>query len=187
MGKWKGIVGKSFDPEAFHKYVAGLEFASWKPEFVVLHNTYKPNLANWHEVSGKERMKNLVTYYRDDLKWSGGPHVFAADDLIWVFTPLTVPGVHSPSWNEVSWGVEMAGDYDVEAFDSGPGAKVRANAVAALAVLHARLGLDSSTIRFHKEDPETTHKNCPGKNVLKPDLVKRVHQAILALRSAETA
>ena len=183
MAKWKGIVGKSFNPEAFHRYVATLTFASWRPKFVVVHNTFEPNLVNWHDASGEERMENLVTYYRDEEKWSAGPHIFAADDSIWVFTPLTVPGVHSPSWNRVSWGVEMVGNYDVEAFDSGAGAKVRANAVSALAILHARLSLDSSTIRFHKEDPKTTHKCCPGENVSKPDLVKRVHEAILALRA----
>jgi hypothetical protein len=183
MVKWKGIVGRSFDPEAFELYASSLVFGSWKPEFVVVHNTFEPNLANWHEASGEARMQNLQTYYRDTMKWSAGPHLFVADDLIWAFTPLTVPGVHSPSWNGVSWGVEMVGNYDVEAFSCGPGAKVAANAVAALAILHARLAIDSSTIRFHKEDPLTTHKNCPGKNVVKADLVERVHEAILALRA----
>jgi antitoxin (DNA-binding transcriptional repressor) of toxin-antitoxin stability system len=35
--------------------------------------------------------------------------------------------------------------------------------VAALAVLHSAIGLDSHTLRFHREDPQTTHKGCPGK------------------------
>jgi len=63
------------------------------------------------------------------MKWSGGPHVFVADDLLWAFTPLTVPGVHSPSWNDVSRGVELVGDYSTEQIVPG----LKANAISALA------------------------------------------------------
>ncbi|HEV2715317.1 MAG TPA: hypothetical protein VGU64_08645, partial [Terriglobales bacterium] len=70
--------------------------------------------ADWHKHSGEERMRALERYYRDENHWSGGPHLFVADDLMWVFTPLNVPGVHSPSWNRVAWGVELVGDYDKE-------------------------------------------------------------------------
>lgn len=66
-------------------------------------------------------MQNLQSYYRDTMKWSGGPHLFVADDLVWAFTPLTVPGVHSPSWNNVSWGVELVGDYSTEQIVLGSG------------------------------------------------------------------
>jgi uncharacterized protein YgiM (DUF1202 family) len=33
-------------------------------------------------------------------------------------------------------------------------------------------------LHFHKEDPETTHKSCPGKNVVKSDLIKAVQAEI---------
>jgi len=42
------------------------------------------------------QMENFVKYYRDKHKWSAGPHLFIDDKMIWVFTPLTVSGVHSP-------------------------------------------------------------------------------------------
>jgi hypothetical protein len=176
VSSWKGIVGKGFTPAEFAQYVEQCSMEAWKPSFVVLHNTASPTLAQWHQVPGGVRMRNLESYYRG-LGWSAGPHLFVADDLIWLFTPLTMPGVHSPSWNRVSWGVEMVGDYDVEAFDSGRGAAVRDNAVLALAALHQKAGLDSHTMRLHREDPRTTHA-CPGRHVDKADIIRRVHEAI---------
>src|SRR5215472_10964945 len=59
---------------------------------------------------------NLEDFYKNQQKWSTGPHLSVADDLIWTFTPLTLSGVHSPSWNSVASGVEMVGDYNVEPF-----------------------------------------------------------------------
>ena len=169
MSNWKGIIGKGFSPEAFVTYAAKLKFAEWRPQFVVLHNTASPKLSEWHSTAGEQRMKNLEDFYKNIQQWSAGPHLFIADDRIWVFTPLTVAGVHSPSWNSMSWGVEMVGDYNVEPFSE----PVRDNAVSALGTLHGLLGLDPSTLRLHKEDPKTTH-DCPGKNVDKADMIQRI-------------
>ncbi|HZU89654.1 MAG TPA: N-acetylmuramoyl-L-alanine amidase [Stellaceae bacterium] len=176
---WKGIVGRGFAPEAFAAYVAGLSFTAWRPHFVVLHHTGAPTLAEW--LAGPppaERLQNLVHYYRDELHWSAGPHLFVAPDLVWVFTPLATSGVHSPSWNLLSWGVEMVGNYNVEALDTGPGARVAANTVTALAVLHKRLGLDPATLKFHREDPLTAHRECPGLEVDKATVIARVQSEI---------
>ena len=158
MPTWKGIVGKSFSPDEFDAYVASLSFVNWRPQFVVLHNTAAPTLAQWHSVPGQTRMINLQSFYRDTQKWSAGPHLFVADDLIWVFTPLTMSGVHSPSWNLISWGVEMVGDFSTEAFKSPQ----KDNVIRALAALHSALGLNPNTLRLHKEDPKTTHV-CPDR------------------------
>jgi hypothetical protein len=125
-------------------------------------------------------MKNLESFYRDTQHWSAGPHLFVADDLIWAFPPLTTSGVHSPSWNSMSWGVEMVGDYNVEPFE----AAVRGNALSVLATLHALLGLDPHTLRFHKEDPKTTH-DCPGKNVSKVDIIQGVIDALAEEHAGE--
>ena len=57
---------------------------------------------------------------------------------------------------------------------------MRRNAVAALASLHAVLGLDPITLRLHKEDTCTKH-NCPGKHVVKTDVIKDI-QALLKER-----
>src|SRR5215471_7461508 len=178
MSTWKGIVGRSFSAQDFQQYVKTLVLADWRPQFVVLHNTASPKLSEWHKISGAERMKNLEDFYQNQQKWSAGPHLFVADDLIWSFTPLTVSGVHSPSWNNVAWGVEMVGDYNVEPF----GDAVCSNAVSALATLHALMGLDPTTLRLHKEDPQTTH-DCPGKNVSKDVIIQSI-LASLAKRQA---
>ncbi|HEY0797363.1 MAG TPA: peptidoglycan recognition family protein [Acidisarcina sp.] len=169
MPPWKGIVGKGFTASDFATYVASLSFNTWRPSFVVLHNTALPTFAQWHSVSGEQRMQNLQSFYRDTQGWSGGPHLFIADDFIWAFTPLTVPGVHSPSWNSVAWGVELVGDYATEVMSD----ELRANAIAALTILHGALGLDPSKLRLHREDPLTTHI-CPGSSVSKSDFISAV-------------
>ena len=181
MPTWKGIVGKGFSPDEFRQYVAGLSFSGWRPQFVVVHNTSAPRLSQWHSTPGGQRMLNLESYYRDTMKWSAGPHLFVADDLIWVFTPLTTPGVHSPSWNGVAWGVEIVGEFQDEAFSGA----IRANAIDALAILHQWRGLDPQTLRFHREDPLTTHKTCPGSNIVKPDLIAAVQARIANVSQGE--
>ena len=140
---------------------------------VVLHNTGAPSLAQRPLGLTRQHLANLEAYYRGQ-KWSSGPHLFVDDRQAWVFTPLTTPGVHSPSWNGTALGVEMLGDFESEPFDSGRGAAVRELAVDALAVLCGRLNLDPKTaLRLHREDPKTTHK-CPGKNVVKDAVIAAV-------------
>jgi hypothetical protein len=176
MPAWKATVGQSFTADAFDQYAATVTLTAWRPQFVVLHHTQLPTLADWHSVSGAQRMQNLENYYRNQMHWSAGPHLFVADDLIWVFTPLNVPGVHSPSWNALSWGVELVGDYDIEAFSP----QVKANGISALAALHDLASLAPSSLRFHKDDEKTTHKNCPGKNVIKSEIQDALVRALAA-------
>lgn len=176
---WKGIVGRSFTVDTFEEYVREKVAPRlvWKPDFVVLHNTMIPRLDQWHDVSGDRRMIGLESYYRDDQQWSGGPHLFIADDFIWAFTPLWVPGVHSPTWNNISWGVEVVGDYDKEELPQA----VFANIIGALATLHVTLdNLPANTLHFHKEDPATTHRGCPGQNIVKQEIVDALHAALNA-------
>jgi hypothetical protein len=170
--KWKGIVGRAFTADEFADYCAELrtEERSWHPELIVVHNTQIPSLADWHNVPGAHRMAGLQSYYRDEMHWSAGPHLFVADDVIWIFTPLTTPGVHSPSWNAVSWGVETVGDYEREELPES----VFNNLVSALVSLHRLGGFLEPTIRFHREDPRTTHHGCPGRNLDKAALVERI-------------
>jgi hypothetical protein len=170
---WKGIVGKSFTPAAFDKYCHELQWTAWRPSFITLHNMGAPSLAQRPDGLTEQHIQNLVTYYRDQQKWPAGPHLFIDDKQIWVFTPLTVSGVHSPSWNKIALGFEMLGDFEKESFDSGRGLKVRKNAVAAIATVSAILGLDPNTMKLHREDTATTHA-CPGKNVRKLEVIQEV-------------
>jgi hypothetical protein len=179
---WKGIVGLSFSPEDFDRYCHDLKWPSWRPSFVVLHNTGAPSLAQRPKGLTAKHIANLESYYRDERGWSAGPHLFIDDHQIWVFTPLTLSGVHSPSWNKVALGVEMLGDYAGEEFDSGRGLEVQQNAVAAIATLSAVLGLDPESMRLHKEDKKTDH-DCPGKKVNKARFIRAV-QELMAERHA---
>jgi N-acetylmuramoyl-L-alanine amidase CwlA len=177
MPNWKPIVGLSFTPETFDSYCHSLQWTAWRPSFIVLHNTGAPSLAQRPNGMSEQNIQNLVAYYRDNKKWSAGPHLFVDDKQIWVFTPLTMSGVHSPSWNKVALGVEMLGDYSKESFSDGRGLAVRKNTVAAMATLCAVLGIDPETIRLHREDKLTTHA-CPGKNVVKEEVIAEVKALI---------
>jgi hypothetical protein len=192
---WRGIVGKSFTPDEFEQYLHTLDFGPWRPKFVVVHNTFLPTLEQYDEwktrrppFPDEQWMKNLVSYYRDQQGWSAGPHLIVTDEKILAFTPLTVPGTHTPSWNAISWGVETVGDFDEERFED----RERDNLVATLASLHSLMGWDPADyklgvrgLHFHKEDKRTTHKNCPGKKMKKPALVKAVADKMKAMNSGE--
>lgn len=180
---WRGIGGFGFTAAEFERFCAALPpltmagWWHWRPQFVVLHNTAQPSLADRPDGLTRKHLANLEHFFRDVQHWSAGPHLFIDDHQIWTFSPLAAPGVHSPSWNNVAIGVEMLGDYEREAFDSGRGAAVRDLTVAALASLHRHLHLDPAHLRLHWEDPATTHA-CPGKNVVKADVVARVLEAM---------
>jgi hypothetical protein len=185
--KWKGIVGASFTPASFDQYCHTLQWQAWRPSFVVLHNTAIPTLAQRPNGLSKQHILGLEAYYRDDQHWSAGPHLFIDDHQIWVFTPLTMSGVHSPSWNKVALGVEMLGDYEREDFSTGRGKKVQDNTVAALATLSAVLGIDPASMHLHREDPLTTHV-CPGKkHVSKQAIIDRVEALLLERHGGEHA
>lgn len=176
---WKGIVGNSFSTEEFDSYCHALHWTQWRPSFIVLHNTAVPDLGQRPAGFTKQHILALERYYREEKGWRAGPHLFIDDREIWVFTPLTVSGTHSPSWNKISLGIEMLGNYDKDKFASGRGLKVANNAIAAVASLSAVLGLDVDSMKLHQEDPLTTHKNCPGKHVSKDDFIQSVKTLLL--------
>jgi hypothetical protein len=177
MANWKPIVGLSFNAAQFDSYCHSLQWTAWRPSFIVLHNTATPSLAQRPQGFTKQHIQNLVGFYRDTQGWSAGPHLFIDDLQIWVFTPLTMSGVHSPSWNKLAIGIEMLGNYETDVFKSGRGLAVRKNAVAAMATMCAVLGIDPVTMRLHKEDALTTHA-CPGKNVSKSEIIREVQNLI---------
>ena len=166
----------SFDATAFDIYAKSLTWTSWRPTVIVVHNTAIPNLAQRPNGFTRQHMDNLAAYYRGK-GWSAGPHLFIDDRQIWVFTPLTTTGRHSPSWNQVALGIEMLGDFNTDRFDSGRGAQVHQNAVCAVASLCGALGLDPETIKLHKQDPATDH-DCPGKGVSRAALIREVQEAL---------
>jgi N-acetylmuramoyl-L-alanine amidase len=170
---WRGTDGRGMTIDQFAEHVRELRL-DWVPDFVALHNTASPNKAQWQSCPVPKRLENLSSYY-SGMGWHGGPHLFIDDSKIWLFTPLTSKGVHSPSWNSTAWSIEMVGDYDCESFENGFGLAVRRNAVAAAAILLKKLGkpCNGQTLRFHYEDTRTTHA-CPGKHVKKAEILLEV-------------
>ena len=101
MSTWKGIVGARFTPATFDQYCHSLHWTQWRPRFVALHNTEIPTLKQQPNGLSHADILGLEKYYRDEKGWNAGPHLFVDDRQIWVFTPLTVSGVHSPCFNKV--------------------------------------------------------------------------------------
>ncbi len=180
------IVGKFVDLAGFAAHVEGLVLTGWTPQFVVVHNTSAPSLANYADWRAhperhgnwtpEQWLQNLRSYYAG-LGWNAGPHAFVCPDGVGLFTPFTQRGTHSPAWNAITWGIETVGEFETEPFGDGS----KTNLIAVLGILHARVGLNPADykfgvrgIHFHKEDPITTHKSCPGKNMVKADLVADV-------------
>jgi hypothetical protein len=169
------FVGKRYTPKQFEELLKETKFAAFRPEFVVLHHTANPSLAQRPDGFSDQHLQNLLHYYQNMMGWSGAPHIFIDDreDGIIVFQRLNARGVHAASFNSIAWGIEMLGYYDSEPFDSGRGAKVRDMAMRCLALMCQRLKVGAETIRFHRDDP-TTNKTCPGLLVQKIDVVQRV-------------
>jgi hypothetical protein len=183
-------VWKNFDPtpytrETFEARVERLPALPWC-KGITFHNTAAPTLKQWVEFGPAHaaRLRNLQSFYEKEKGWHAGPHLFVSRDFINGFSDLTKPGVHSRCFNATHIGIEMVGDYNVEQFDSGDGAKVRDNAVYAAALLCRKLGLDPATdINIHKDCKRDNH-DCPGQrrprgtsaNV--PRLVLYFHPAI---------
>lgn len=186
MPAWKGIIGRSFSPEEFAAYLEALEWGAWSPDFLVLHHTAVPSLAQRPNGLTHRHILNLERYYRHEKGWSAGPNLFVDFRQIWIFSPLTAPGVHAKSFNAHSLGLEMLGNYDHEPFDSGLGLQVRRNAVAALGALSAILGLDPGSLRFHRDEPQTS-KSCPGRLVNKLQVIQEIRDYIAANYEAAPA
>lgn len=185
------VVGKRYSHAEFKSYLDGLSFSPWA-KFVVVHNTNSPDLKlyrTWEARQGKyvnwtpeQWLRNLASYYAGK-GWSGGPHVFIppTPDTILVLNDFAHPGVHTPSWNRISFGVETVGEFESEDVPDS----TRDNLVSALAIMHKRFGFNPTDfqlgvkgLHFHKEDHATTHKTCPGRKLVKADLVAAVARAM---------
>jgi hypothetical protein len=184
---------KGYTPLEFDFFVNSLKWTSWKPKFITLHNTGEPSLKQWMQGNhGKpvddayelQRMRNLIHYYKDQMKWHSGPHLIISPRKIWTLCDLTQDGVSVRCWNKVTLALEMVGDYSHEAFDSGDGAKVRDLTVSALASLHKVLKLTplpylTGSFGLHPHtDCVQDRKTCPGKLVSMVDMRSRVAAAM---------
>jgi hypothetical protein len=195
--------GRGLSAEEFTAYVNSYDFGTLPPTFVVLHHTAVPG-ASWgpsksHWDSGengmsenqlkaqrKARLDGIMGYYRGQLGWDRGPHLFIDDRYIWLFSPMRERGIHAANgngaWNNYSIGIEVIGD-----FTSNQWPEAVANLTGhAVAVLHERL----KTFELaHKIGPGgiSSHRNwgkpsCPG-NAIGEDyyigVIRAAHQRLL--------
>lgn len=175
--------------------LGGQNLGTWC-KFITLHNTSAPSLAQWAHnrisYSAKQLVINMEGSWRA-LGWHTGPHYLVtpeSDTPIFELSDPSAPGVHASCFNLSSIGIEMVGEYNLEDFNSGPGASVRDSAVLLLAALHNKLGLaplpfvyDQQGLHFHKDCVRDQH-DCPGKNVVRPDLIKLVQTKMQSLGTA---
>jgi hypothetical protein len=149
-------VGQGLTADDFSLYLQGgggqlpYDFGSIPPDFVVLHHTAVPTLAQWSTGEAgldtmaiynkrKALLDGLMGYYRDKIRWDRGPHLFIDDRYIWLFTPMREPGIHAMWGNShnnggtmhYSIGIEVVGDYTSQTWPPAVAALV-GHAVAAL-------------------------------------------------------
>lgn len=160
--------------EGFRHYVdeaVARRMGAWRPQGVVLHCTYQPSLKTWDEdrsvrgITEAQRIANMVPMWQR-RGFKASPHLFIDREEIWTATPLWKRGTHAPSYNATYWGVELVGNYADRPGETLPDS-LRRNAVHAIACLFAMLGREPTpqTLKWHGEDPRTSHKNCPGHGV----------------------
>jgi len=171
------LVGDNWDRETFADYLKGVN-VSWA-DSVTVHHTSTPNLEQRPNGWTAQHMRNLESFYGDELGWSAGPHLFTDEDQIWGLSSLYRRGVHAVSFNAKSIGIETLGDYDTEDPKSGRGLACFKMTAFAVATILKRMGkpANNDTVHFHRDDPRTS-KTCPGKLVDKAWFLGLVKEAM---------
>lgn len=180
---WLGGFEGGLAPGVPAQKIEGFKEWLWKQakfpglRLVALHNSAAPNIAQTDATPGgyDQRERNIAVGYKKQ-GWRGGPafNVYP-DGSIRGGTPWGLYGVHSPSWNNYGIGVEMMADFAKDDDDSGKGLVEKNTACEVIAAIlwHQGLPVNNDTVKLHKEDKATTH-DCPGKDIEKPDIMKRI-------------
>lgn len=201
---WTNFDGKPYTREQLKTHIDSLDFSNWRrkdgtrgrPLYIVFHNTSEPTIEQWMGWSVQKRqdyIHNVQQYYENDLGWRAGPHYFVPptiDPCCFGFSNPVTAGTHCSCFNSDSIGIEHVGEFNIEQYDSGPGAIVRDNGIYLMALLHNKLGLEPAPysygvrgLHFHIECAHDNH-DCPGKNVHKPDVVARIQAEMALLKGA---
>lgn len=150
------IINQRLTLQQFQEYVRGFSFNPNNPNKLVIHHTWRPTKDGWQ---GERTMGGLKRYY-EGKGWTSGPHLFIAEDGIWLFTPMNKIGIHAGSLNLNSIGIEVVGDYDREVWSGN----TKSNALGTIKILMNRLGLTNNEIYFHRD---VSSKSCPGHAITK--------------------
>lgn len=145
------ILNKCLTLNQFRDYVKGYNFGSLPANKLVIHHTWKPTKESWE---GEVSIAGLKRYY-EKKGWKVGPHLFVAEDGIWLFTPMRKDGIHAAKLNQRSIGIEIVGDYNTEKWSG----KTKTNAFGVIKILMKRLNVTENDIYFHRD---VSPKSCPG-------------------------
>jgi hypothetical protein len=168
------IDGRVMSKGDFVSYIEGLQMPAPLPTRVFLHHTWKPTRESWQ---GSSTIYGMKRYYeqqrwRDESGrlregWTAGPHLFVADDGVWLFSDIRYDGVGAIGHNTGTRHLEMVGNYDEER----PSGATLDNTIAALGILFVKLGLDIANLSFHRD---YSTKTCPGRAVTKEWIIPQV-------------
>lgn len=145
------IINRCLTLDEFEDYVRSYYFGSLPANKLVIHHTWRPTAEGW---SGKRTIMGLKRYY-EGKGWSAGPHLFIAEDGIWLFSPMRKDGIHAASLNHRSIGIEVVGDYDHKKWEG----ETKYNTLGVIKVLMQYLHFANKDIFFHRD---ASTKSCPG-------------------------
>lgn len=170
----------------FRSYVQQKDFGSIPPNEIVIHHTWRPTKEQW---KGRNSLEGIRDYYVSK-GWAAGPHLFIAEDGIWLFTDMYDVGIHAGEGNATwktptgrivkgysggwgaklqsySIGIEVVGDYDTDVWTG----ETKKNTLGAIKVLLETLGLEYEDISFHRD---YSSKSCPGHAITKEWLIREL-------------
>lgn len=170
------ILNKKLTLNDFKAYISSFNFAPLNPTKIVLHHTWRPTKDQWQ---GQKSINGIKSFY-EGKGWSNGPHLFIAEDGIWLFTPMNKQGIHAGIGNTKSIGIEIVGDYDNEVWTG----KTKENVLGVVKSLMDKLKITPENIMFHRD---YSSKSCPGKAITKEWVLSQLSPEIdqAALKIAE--
>lgn len=159
-GRWPHFTG-----DDFLRYVRGLQWFDPRPNRLFLHHTWKPTKETWNGMATMDAMhrtyRTHVWYDAAGVQhvgWTVFPHIFVAEDGIWLMNDLRVDGAGVTGHNHRSIHVEMVGNYDLEL----PSGQTWESTKLVLTALMETLGI--AEVEFHRD---FAAKTCPGSRVTK--------------------
>lgn len=196
--KLKGFIGEKLTLNEFRRYVRSYSFGNLPPDELVVHHTYKPDTQNW---KGEESILALKKYYEVVKGWCSAPHLFVAEDGIWLFVPMYNVGIHAGKGNATyvlehkegdiefkgfcpplqrsgdyklksySVGIEVVGNYDNKTWAG----ETKKNAFGVIKILREVLNIPDEKITLHRDYCINRNgqytKSCPGFAITKKYLI----------------
>lgn len=150
------IINRRLTVHEFEDYINGYYFGTKPANRLVIHHTWRPTTEQWQ---GQISINGLKSYY-EGKGWPAGPHLFIAEDGIWLFSQMRKDGIHAAAFNHRTIGIEIVGDYDNQIWKG----QTKYNALGAIRSLAIRLNLKEEDVLFHRD---SSPKTCPGSTITK--------------------